>query len=373
MAMIAPTVDSVGDAALTNSIIDKSITELQDNIMTTLGSFALTKCAALKKVVFGAVTKVEASAFAECSALEVADFHQPITLLNNALHGCVSLKTLILRGDSVSTVTLSNAGTPINSGKGYIYVPAALVDTYKASSKWSTYANQIRAIEDWPEVCDPYSWEAVAAAISANTYKDIYKIGDMIPVDLGSEGVINMQIAAFDTDQLADGSGTAAISWVAKELLATSKRMNPNRTSTTPVEGKGAIGGWEKCELRAYLQSTIKALIPTDVGKIIQGVTKTQESYDTTGTKVSQTTEDELWLPGYNEVRSGVYATLFPNDSSRIKSCFGASSASAWWLREAYSASEFRYVKTTGAATSYSSCGAQNGVCLGFCTGKTPT
>ena len=43
--------------------------------------------------------------------------------------------------------------SPIASGTGYIYVPAALVDSYKAASNWSTYANQIRAIEDYPDIC----------------------------------------------------------------------------------------------------------------------------------------------------------------------------------------------------------------------------
>ena len=49
--------------------------------------------------------------------------------------------------------TLSNtnafSSTPIASGTGYIYVPRALVDSYKAASKWSTYANQFRALEDY--------------------------------------------------------------------------------------------------------------------------------------------------------------------------------------------------------------------------------
>jgi hypothetical protein len=43
--------------------------------------------------------------------------------------------------------------TPIADGTGYIYVPAALVDTYKADSNWSVYENQIRAIEDYPDIC----------------------------------------------------------------------------------------------------------------------------------------------------------------------------------------------------------------------------
>ena len=38
---------------------------------------------------------------------------------------------------------------PIGQGTGYIYVPSALVNTYKSANYWSTYANQIRAIEDY--------------------------------------------------------------------------------------------------------------------------------------------------------------------------------------------------------------------------------
>ena len=45
--------------------------------------------------------------------------------------------------------TSALSGTPIESGSGYIYVPAALVDSYKTASNWSTYANQFRALEDY--------------------------------------------------------------------------------------------------------------------------------------------------------------------------------------------------------------------------------
>lgn len=69
--------------------------------------------------------------------------------------GCSSLETLILRYEG-GVVGLPNvnclAGTPIEAGTGYVYVPAALVDSYKAATNWSTYADQIRAIEDYPEI-----------------------------------------------------------------------------------------------------------------------------------------------------------------------------------------------------------------------------
>ncbi len=71
------------------------------------------------------------------------------------------------------------------------------------------------------------SWTQILAAIKDGSYKTKYKIGNYKPLDLGSEGVVNMQIAAKDAEPLADGSGNAPLSFVSMELLTTSKRMNP--------------------------------------------------------------------------------------------------------------------------------------------------
>ena len=133
MSDFVNTVDSVGDEALTNSIIDRSITEIRDNCVTSIGD----------------------SAFYSCSALTAADFPAATSIGNSAFQYCSKLNTLILRSGTMATLGNTNAfsNTPISSGTGYIYVPAALVDSYKADSKWSTYSNQIRAIEDYPEIC----------------------------------------------------------------------------------------------------------------------------------------------------------------------------------------------------------------------------
>ena len=41
-----------------------------------------------------------------------------------------------------------------------------------------------------------------------------------------------MQIGGFNKETLADGSGTAPITWIARELLETAKRMNPVLVTT---------------------------------------------------------------------------------------------------------------------------------------------
>lgn len=72
------------------------------------------------------------------------------------------------------------------------------------------------------------TWDDVFASVDAGTYATDFAIGDTAPLDLGSEGLINMQIVAFDTDDLADGSGKAPITWIAKNLLNSKNRINPS-------------------------------------------------------------------------------------------------------------------------------------------------
>ena len=171
------TVTSVGDEKLTDSIIDKSIIEFLDDVVTVVGDYALYECDALTRARFpnatsigdralyscgalvearleGAV-EIKSRAFGSCSELRNVDLNVATNIGDSAFSSCSKLETLIIRTpDQVCTIT-SNAfyNSGIASGIGYVYVPAALVDSYKTAANWSTYASQIRAIEDYPLVC----------------------------------------------------------------------------------------------------------------------------------------------------------------------------------------------------------------------------
>lgn len=373
------TVETVGDAALIRSIIDKSITELNCNITTSIRQQAFRGCSALTSVNFPSVTSVGECAFWNCAALTKADFSSAVSFADNAFYGCSNLTALILRStDQLCTITDTTfASSAIASGTGYIYVHAAMVDQYKASC--TAYAAQIRAIEDYSHIIDPYTWDAVAKNVAAGTYASVYKIGDLVPLDMGSEGQINMQIAALDADDLADGSGKAPISWVAKELLATSHRMNPQRVTNDDgsyQEGTGPIGGWAKSEMRVYLNDTIKPLIPEDVCSLIKAVTKYSFSMNTDGNIVpAEMTEDTVWIPSQYEMMgksgesAGVnYTALFTDNAARIKKKVNSTTASNYWLRSVYSAYDLRCINETGAISFGSGSSYSHGVCLCFCT-----
>jgi hypothetical protein len=123
---------------------------------TSISGGAFTRCTELTSLVFPEVTSIGNYIFNGCSALTRVDFYKLTSLGTYVFTGCVNINTLILRNTAgIATLSATNAftNTPINSGTGYIYVPRDLVDSYKSASNWSTYANQFRAIEDYPDIC----------------------------------------------------------------------------------------------------------------------------------------------------------------------------------------------------------------------------
>lgn len=144
------TLDVIGDDALTDSLIERTITEYKDNEVTVIGDQAFSGCSLLTICEVPVVTSVGSSAFSSCTALERLDF-TALTKLPS-LYYLKSLRSLILRNTVMVTGPSSYMDlneTPIKKGTGYIYVPSTLVDTYKAATNWSNYANQFRALEDY--------------------------------------------------------------------------------------------------------------------------------------------------------------------------------------------------------------------------------
>lgn len=130
--------------------------------VVSVGGFVFENCDALteihfeKHVTFGAESQASFSFKGAKNAVKI-EFNDGFAFSNNSqfiFYNMTNLKAVIIRGDNVSQ--LNNAGhfngSSIKNGTGYIYVPAVLVDQYKAATNWVTIADQIRAIEDYPEI-----------------------------------------------------------------------------------------------------------------------------------------------------------------------------------------------------------------------------
>lgn len=156
----APLITEIGAQAFAACTALKDIPGKEH--VETLQDSAFTTCTSLTgKLSFPSVLKVGAFTFQKCSGITALEFGPNHYNYNNlagirtmVFDSCTQLETVILRATTLLSMQSVNAfnNTPIASGAGYIYVPSALVDSYKAATNWTTYADQIRAIEDYPEI-----------------------------------------------------------------------------------------------------------------------------------------------------------------------------------------------------------------------------
>ena len=144
-------VTSVGAYTFYNCI---GMTSLSLPAATSIGNYAFRFCEALTSVNLPVAKTINKNVFGYCSALTSIDLPAATSIGNQAFYRCSELNALILRSSTMCTLggTLAFTETPIENGTGYIYVPAALIEEYKLATNWSMYANQFRAIEDYPEI-----------------------------------------------------------------------------------------------------------------------------------------------------------------------------------------------------------------------------
>ena len=104
-----------------DALIDGTLTEVTSDV-ASIREYAFYNCSNLTSITLPLVTSIGAYAF----------------------YGCASLAALYIgtRSDTVCTLSDSNA---IPSNVTDIYVPEALVESYKVATNWSGFADKIKA------------------------------------------------------------------------------------------------------------------------------------------------------------------------------------------------------------------------------------
>ena len=257
---------------------------------------------------------------------------------------------LLLIAAMISLAVLKSRGGPSASSE--------------ADSAAQTEDEKEKGLADVDRVPGPISdsWEEIIASGKDGTYIDKYQIGDTKELDLGKEGVIEMELVAFDADELEDGSGKAPMTWIAKDLLNSEHAINKEHTYK---------GGWSASEMRGWLRESVLPLFPESLRSNIREVKKWSYSSDDNSTISSG---DTIWIPSRREIfgrelsfeEEGLEYSSFMYDASRLKYHLGASSASWWWLRSAYSRISFYGVYSGGNYGIYNAA-IEGGVVVGFC------
>ena len=235
------------------------------------------------------------------------------------------------------------------------------------------------------------SWDEIIASIKNNTYTKRYKIGDTKALDLGPEGIVEMQLAAFDEDELADGSEKASTTWIAKQLLKNDKRINADAKkslfSSEYKEGTGLVGGWEKTELRVYLKDTIFRQIPSNIASNIKMVKKYTGKMNSKGwVETNAVSLENIWIPSQYEI-TGALSKYLPNHETTgaqysifkeekrngmmLKCRVNESAPAPWWTRSCSSTGHGSFGIVISDKISETSKDQfvykPAGVCIGFC------
>lgn len=156
-----PNVTYIADYAFQD---DASLETVDLPLLSSMGSGVFQGCG-LKRVVFPKFSNYwTPSCFNSCKKLTLADFGLVSYTNTRAFSRCYSLKAVILRSESRMT-SMTNVNTfeecyhfdgtvdatynPDGLKDGYIYVPRALIDSYKVATNWVTFADRFRALEDY--------------------------------------------------------------------------------------------------------------------------------------------------------------------------------------------------------------------------------
>lgn len=232
----------------------------------------------------------------------------------------------------------------------------------------------------WDILEEPNDWEEV---VNNNNYYNDYYVGMTKSIYLDKFGTHTAVLAATDTDEKADGSGTARMTWIIDIIYMDS--MNDYESSD-----------WSTCKLRSKLNSDeILSMFPKSLQQNIVEVKKTYstQSYtyaDGMSELITNTCNDRLWIPSVREVfeegyvakygsdsynafsmeDSGpTYTYLFNTDRSR-RMFYGDDFYPREWFLRSYLLNNGRYcyrTVSTGGTFDYSQCTATNGIVVGFC------
>lgn len=123
--------------------------------VTNAGDNTFFFCDSLTSINLPRVENLNSAVFSECHLLKKVDLRSCKEFSGyGQFNNCSKLTALILRSNTLCSMPYKNSlqGSAIATRKGYVYVPRALVNEYKNATNWTVYANQIRAIEDYPEI-----------------------------------------------------------------------------------------------------------------------------------------------------------------------------------------------------------------------------
>ena len=278
-----------------------------------------------------------------------------ITFVRASADGGGTLQTSRVEEGTIPTYTGSTPTTTQGDATDYPF--EGWTPTIVAATANATYTAKFGSPVEVAEITD--SWDTIIANIDNGTYSTKYKVGNYKSLDLGTEGTINMQIVAMDADELADGSGTAPLTFIWMELI-------PRISGVRDIS----------LEYNSRFKNIENYYLPLVSANIQKRIPKIAKRYVSTDGKTYVTRKYKMFMPSSKEVGlsypapedPGIKYAVFNSNESRIKMLNGT--PSVWQTRNCYYNNAV-HIKTDGGFYTGAPSNAA-GYLLGFCLGLEP-
>ena len=139
-----PKVTSINSGMLGSNTFSgcTSLSKVELPLVETLGRYCFENCTSLISISLPSVTSIDSNVFQGCTALTSVDTSSLTSIDSKAFSDCSALNTLILRNtDAVCTnmsdKTFENTPFAVGGTGGTVYVPEALIESYKIAENWS--------------------------------------------------------------------------------------------------------------------------------------------------------------------------------------------------------------------------------------------
>lgn len=256
---------------------------------------------------------------------------------------------------------------PVKEGfslSGWIPTPVEVTGDASYTAVWSekiTFANGL--------------WQDIARISENGQAAEYFKIGDKKALTFtdpnGKEWTVNMEIVAFNHDNLADGTGKAGITVISETATYNDK----------PAANQYAYPSWNYSEIRKRLHNNVLPSFPAELQNAIKTVKKEYgyfSAYSDYTSKKIDTIDDQIWILSVGELglaenASKKYATgdgtPYPNFQKAKKRQDGYNAE--YFLRSmaansASSQTSVLYSCSSNMATNTSTLGTRD-IVFGFC------
>ena len=255
-------------------------------------------------------------------------------LVNYQFENCTSLKTLVLSSyitklnfhslpENLEILTCRAVTPPTYDVRvdmpnlQAIYVPAESVDTYKAASGWSTYADRIQAIPEDVKPAFKFTSSVDSSKNITVNCEDMETAGTLTANDLG------MSSQQIDEFRLAENTGSVEIGDCVKIYMAAACYTAKGISEVKLNEGLERIGDFAFGGMSALTEITIPSTV-TNISyqafyadRALEGITCFATTPPTLGSDVfGDTNNCPIYVPAESV---DTYKTAWPQYADRIQ------------------------------------------------------